>query len=186
MTKIGLVPVIMLFTYALQAQDFASIKLKKSVEIIDQNSFAAESVAISDDGKRLCWIAKARDSKLLIPGEIFVKDDQSIRKVKKGGVFNAFTKCSFDQDNNLVASKLHWRPLALSRTLIMGAIRGDFDPIGYASSISIFDEQDEVIKRLNPKDFGLKNNRIFLKHPRLSPNGEWITFYVKTKKNQGV
>lgn len=170
------------------AQDFAELKLKNSVAIIDQETFGAESVAISDDGSKLCWIAKSRDSKIVIPGDIFVKDfkGEEVRRVKKGSPLNAFTKCSFDQDNNLVASKLHWRPLALSRTIVVGLIRGDFDPIGYVSSITTLDESDKAITVIKPKDLDLKSNRTFLKHPRISPNGQWLTYYLKSKKLEGV
>jgi hypothetical protein len=170
------------------AQEIESIKLSKSVSIIDQKSIAPESVAISDDGSRICWIGKARDSKLVLPSEIFIKVENmhEIQKVHKGGALNAFTKCSFDLNNNLVTSKLHWRPLALSRSVINGVMKGDMDPVGYASSISIFNEIEKNIKTIFPKDLGIKTNTTFLKHARISPNGEWLTFYLDSKKLKGI
>lgn len=167
---------------------FDSIKIKSGIEVINDTSFAPESVAVSDDGSRICWIAKSKDSKLVIPGDVFIKDmsTKKITQADKGGAFNAFTKCSFDEQNNLVTSKLHWRPLALTRTIVMGLIRGDFDPIGYVSSISTLDDSFEVINNIRPKSLGLKSNRIFLKHPRFSPDGKWLTYYLKTKKLEGV
>ncbi len=166
-----------------------SIKLKKGIELIDNTTFGAESVAISDDGKKVCWIAKSKDSKIVIPSEVYFKDLGSDKAIKadKHGALNAFTKCSFDQDGELVTSKLHWRPLALTRTIVMGLIRGDFDPIGYVSSITTMDHTGNIINEIKPKHLELKSNRIFLKHPRYSPDGKWLTYYLKHgKKIEGV
>ena len=166
-----------------------SIKLSKGIELLDNSTFGAESVAISDDGKQICWIAKAKDSKIVIPSEVYFKDIDSdqAQKADKHGALNAFTKCSFDRDGALVTSKLHWRPLALTRTIVMGLIRGDFDPIGYVSSITSMDHSGKVFTQIKPKDLGLKSNRIFLKHPRYSPDGKWLTYYLKHgKKIEGV
>lgn len=190
MLKLAVIPaVVLLLSPITWATEFESIKIKKGIEIINQTSFGAESVAVSDDGSKLCWIAKSRDSKIVIPGDIFMRDlnDDAVKRAKKGGALNAFTKCSFDEKNNLVTSKLHWRPLALTRTIVTGLISGDMDPKGFVSSISIFDEDSKKVRDIRPKSLGLKSNRIFLKHPRVSPNGEWITYYLKHgKKIQGV
>jgi len=171
------------------AQDIPSIKLEKSVEIVNQNTFAVESVAISDDGSRLCWVGKSKDSKLVMPSEIFIKREEQdeVIKADKGWILNAFTKCSFDNHNNLVTSKLHWRPLALSRTLLSGIITGDLDPVGYVTSITTYDmEQKNKQQSILPKDMGFNSNGVFLKHPRVSPNGEWLTFYLYSEKLQGI
>ncbi len=171
------------------AKGISSISINEGIEVINDSSFAAESVAISDDGKQVCWIAKNKDSKIVIASDVYYKNinETEVHQLDKHGLLNAFTKCSFDQDGNLVTSKLHWRPLALSRTIIVGLIRGDFDPIGYASSITTMDHSDKVLNVIKPKSLELKSNRIFLKHPRYSPDGKWLTYYLKHgKKIEGV
>lgn len=171
------------------AKDFKSISINSGINILNDTSFSAESVAISDDGEKICWIAKSKDSKIVIPSDVFYKNinDTQVSRLEKNGFLNAFTKCSFDQDNNLVTSKLHWRPLALSRTLFVGLLKGDFDPIGYASSVTKMSADQEVLSVIKPKELGLKSNRIFLKHPRFSPDGKWLTYYLKHgKKLEGV
>ena len=171
------------------AKGFKSISVNDGIEVLNNRSFSAESVAISDDGEKICWIAKSKDSKIVIPSDVFYRDlgDKKVKRLDKHGFLNAFTKCSFDQDNNLVTSKLHWRPLALSRTIIMGLLKGEFDPIGYASSITKMDENQKVLSAIMPKSLDLKSDRIFLKHPRYSPDGKWLTYYLKHgKKLEGV
>ncbi len=171
------------------AKGFDSISVNEGIEVINDTSFSAESVAISDDGKEVCWIAKKKDSKIVIASDVFYKkfNSQSVSRLDKHGILNAFTKCSFDSEGNLVTSKLHWRPLALSRTIVVGLIRGDFDPIGYASSVTTMDHSNKVLEVIKPKSLGLKSNRIFLKHPRYSPDGKWLTYYLSHgKKTKGV
>lgn len=177
-----------IFSSSLFAQDQKGLLLKNSVEIIDKDSIGAESVSISDDGSRLCWIAKPYDSKLVIPSQIYIKEmnTQKTKNVSRGGLLNIFVKCSFGIDNDLVTSKLHYRPLALSRSVIEGLKTKDLEPVGYVSSVTIFNGQGKVVKKIKPKDIGLENNMIFLKHPRISPDGLWLTFYLEDKSAQGI
>jgi hypothetical protein len=189
MFKLNLTALILLpfFSFAFEA---ASLVLKNSVEIIDQSTFAPESVSISDDGTLVCWIGKEQNSKLVIPSELYFKqlNSETIVKFKKGNMLNAFTKCSFDHQNNLVTSKLHWKFGALQKTLISGLFTGELEPKGYNTSISVYNQAFETILRLNPKNMGFNSNRVYIKHPRFSPDGKWVAFYLynKDKEVSGV
>lgn len=76
-----------------------------------------------------------------------------------------------------MASELAYRPLAITKTLIKRKKTGEFIPTGYVSLINTYVGSKRGSK-IKPKQLGHKRNFEFIKHPRISPNGEWLTYYT--------
>lgn len=172
------------FNTQLSAQEIKLLKLESSVEVVNQKiSIDNESVSISDDGRYLCWIGNMLNSTLEKPSDIFFKEinNPQIKRMNRPNDLDAFVKCSFDKMNNVVASKLHWNAAKSKEVNQEGKKIQSYD-----TSISIFNLNNQLIKLIAPKDLGFFDNSIYLKHPRVSPNGEWITFYLEEKKLQGI
>jgi hypothetical protein len=165
------------------AFNYEKVKVKKGIELIDESTFAIESIAVSNDGSKLCWLGKGKDKDYLYPGTVFqkqLKNDkwQTTTKLKKKGrMLNIFSKCSFDTKGNLMTSELAWRPGAIIKTVINKSKTGVFTPKGYVSKITAYKNGKRILN-LKARTLGHKKNTEFIKHPRLSPNGKWLTYYI--------
>jgi hypothetical protein len=168
------------------ANKYLKIKVSKGIALVDGNKNDIESVSVSDDGSRICWIGKNTTRKSSYPIDLYVKEtglkssDQPKKLDKK--FLNAFTKCAFDTNNNVLTSELKYRPFAITATLVSSLITGDFEPKLYNSVLRTYDPvTNERISEISPKDLGLKSNKEFIKHPRVSPDGSMITYYTMGK-----
>ena len=168
------------------ASEYSKLKLDKGISLVDGNKNDIESVSVSDDGSKICWIGKNTTRKTSYPIDLYVKNtglsaaDQP-KKLDKC-LLNAFTKCAFDNSNNILTSELKYRPMAITTTLVSSLINGDFEPKLYHSVLRTYDPNtDERLSEISPKDLGLKSNKEFIKHPRVSPDGSMITYYTMGK-----
>lgn len=115
------------------AYKYKKLKLKEEITLVDENVFDIESVAVSNDGQRICWIGKPKNKDWQYPADIFMKQTSAKttdmpRKLKKSKRLNAFSKCAFNNEGNILASELFWRPLAITSSLIHSLRNGDFEP----------------------------------------------------------
>lgn len=165
------------------AFNYEKLKVQTGVTLVDGNLFAVESIAVSTDGQRLCWIGKESSKKWKYPVDIFMKNADSTAstrptKIKKHSL-NAFSKCAFDNDGNILASELVYRPFAITVTLVNSLITGDFEPKKYKSVLTTYDyERNEKIDTLTATQIGQKSTKEFIKHPRISPDNNWLTYYT--------
>lgn len=85
------------------AFEYEDLKVKKGVELIDDTTYGVESVAVSNDGSKLCWIGKTTANKLVYPADIILKEKKdgqwqaSTKHKKKLKKMNLFSKCSFNE-----------------------------------------------------------------------------------------
>jgi len=165
------------------AFEYEKINVKKDTTLVDDNLNDIDSVAVSDDGNQICWIGKETKRKSSYPINLYFKDTSSKvsekpTKIKKA-LLNAFTKCAFDNIGNIMTSELKWRPGAIVNTLYHSYRTGDFEPKTYQSVLRIYDTQtNSVISEVNALELGQKSKKEFIKHPRVSPDGKWVTFYT--------
>lgn len=166
------------------AFDYEKIKVKSGVTLVDGNVFDVESVAVSNDGQRVCWIGKAKNKKWQYPTDIFIKDADELAKtlpikLKKSKRLNAFSKCAFNNDGNIMTSELFYKPFAITASLYHSLTTGDFEPKKYHSYMAIYDYvTKDRLDLITPVGIGHENNKEFLKHPRMSPDNNWMVYYT--------
>lgn len=166
------------------AYDYDKIKVKSGVTLVDGNIYDVESIAVSNGGDKLCWIGKSKNKKWQYPIDIFVKNtsessSERPRKLYKSRRLNAYTKCAFNNEDNVMTSELLYKPFAITATLYHSLVTGDFEPKRYHSYMSTYDyETNERLGLLTPIGIGHENNREFLKHPRMSPDNNWMVYYT--------
>lgn len=171
------------FVSATTAFDYSKINIKDGLSLLDGNMNDIDSVAVSNDGNQICWIGKKTTNKLLYPVNLYVKDvsESAVISPKKINKFllNAFTKCAFDEKGNIVSSALKYRPFSIMATVIGSLRTGDYEPKLFRSSMRIFDKNTfSMLEDLNAVDMGQTSMKAYIKHPRVSPDGRWITYYT--------
>lgn len=165
------------------AFNYKKLKVNTDVTLIDGHLHGVESIAVSTDGQRLCWIGKESRRRWKYPIDIFMKDTDSssstrARKLKRHAL-NAYSKCTFDNNGNILASELIYRPFAIVSTLISSFITGDFEPKKYKSVLTTHDyERNVKTNSFTAIHIGQKSNKEFIKHPRISPDNNWLTYYT--------
>jgi hypothetical protein len=163
---------------------YKKLEISQKAILVDGNKNDIESVAVSKDGALLCWIGKTSNKKWVYPIDAFIKEShkdssEQPRKVKKSSALNAFSKCTFDENNNILMSELFYRPLAITTTLIHSLRTGDFEPQKYNSYLVTYDSNNLArLSIIQPKQLDHKSNKEFLKHPHISPDGKWMTYYT--------
>jgi hypothetical protein len=121
------------------------------------------------------------------PTDMYIKDltkNDSGTKLKKP-LLNIFVKGSFTPSGEIVACELEYRFGAITKSTWGFFRTGEWEPLGYHSVISFY---KDGVKRLtyDAKDFGLPKGT-FLEHPRVSPDGRFLTFYTQSAANvQGI
>lgn len=165
------------------AYDYEKINIKNHTELVDGNLNDIDSVAVSDDGNQICWIGKDTNRKSTYPINLYVKDTSlsvsaKPQKIKKA-LLNAFTKCAFDHHGNIITSELKWRPGAIVNTLYHSYRSGDFEPKTYQSILRTYDiNTNQLVSEVDAIKLGQNSKKEFIKHPRVSPDGKWVTFYT--------
>lgn len=166
------------------AFSYKKLKVKTGVSLVDGNVFDVESVAVSNDGERVCWIGKSKNKKWQYPVDIFVKDanESSVvmpRKLKKSKKLNAFSKCAFNNEGNIMTSELYYKPFAITASLFHSLRTGDFEPKKYHSYMATYDYvTNDRLDLITPVGIGHEDNKEFLKHPRMSPDNNWMVYYT--------
>jgi hypothetical protein len=157
--------------------------------LIEQKGYVPESPVVSDDESKIVWIGNNISSRLP-PADMFIKDLTSsapatvVHKSLRQSL-NVFVKGSFTPSGTLIACELEYRPGAITRSVIEYARTGEWEPKGYHSVISFY-ENGVKVKALDASEFGLPNGT-FLEHPRVSPDEQWITFYTQSSTTtQGI
>jgi hypothetical protein len=170
---------------------YDSKKIKDGTSVIDIKGHALESPVVSSDGKRMIVVGSPFSEKFPAT-QIFIKDltnpnDVGI-KLKKP-LLNIFVKGSFipnaeyiaGAEGGMVVCELKWKFGAIIKYLLKRP-EGE----AYHSIISVFDKSGNRLKEFSPADFGLPKTT-FLEHPRVSPDGRFMTFYTQSSKEiQGV
>ncbi len=191
-----LLPIIFLLSFAGHASEevglantYKKLKIESGLTLVDGHKNDIESVSVSGDSSKICWIGKDSTRKTQYPIEIYSKDtgispEELPSKLKKTKL-NAYTKCAFDNENNILTSELRYRPLAITATLISSLLTGDFEPKKYHSVLRTYDSRTNTrLESLSPVELGQLSKKEFIKHPRVSPDGSMITYY--TMGNYGV
>jgi hypothetical protein len=169
------------------AYDIKKIKINEGIKLISGATFDVESPAISNNGDRLCYIDKLKDSKIIYPVEIYTMELGrngkwgNKRRIQKEKKFDAFSKCAFDENDDILASELKYRfwSFSMTRSLWHSIRNGDFEPKGYDSYITSYRFSDlEKTNTIKPKEMGFSSDKEFIKHPRVSPDGNWMTYYT--------
>jgi Tol biopolymer transport system component len=148
------------------------------ISVVEMKGKVLESPVVSPDGRTLIAIS---DMAGKAPTDIIVKDlgnnkDKGDKLDKP--LMNLFIKGAFvGNKDKIVACELEWTLKALPLTVMNHFKTGEWDPIGYNPMISFY-ERGQRISTMTAKDFGLPK-KTFLEHPRVSPDGNWMTFYVQ-------
>jgi hypothetical protein len=163
---------------------YKAIKIAEGLELVDGSKFGIESPAVSDDGSEVCFIGKNKNRSYVYPVNVYTKKtnvDSSAVKVRKK-ILNVITKCAYDSNGDLLLSELKYRPFAISASLIYSLKHDDFEPKRYHSVVSLYRKNSKdkykKVEELNALNLDQNHKREFIKHPRISPNGEWVTFYT--------
>jgi hypothetical protein len=157
--------------------------------LVDQKGFAVESPVVSDDESKLIYIGNSLSSRMP-PNDLFIKDLTSTSEataIKKPLLrkLNIFVKGSFTPNGGIIACELDYRFGAITRTTVNYFRNHQWDPKGYHSVISFY-ENGKRVKTLDAKDFGLPDGT-FLEHPRVSSDNRYIAFYIQgDASNQGI
>jgi Tol biopolymer transport system component len=164
--------------------NYSKIKISEGIELVDGSKFGVESPAVSNDGTEVCFVGKKKDKDYVYPVSIYTKKIGSkvdATKVRKK-ILNVMSKCAYDSEGRLLVSELKYSPFAISASLIYSLRNNDFEPKRYRSVVSFYKKDDKSkykkISQIKSVDLGQNHKREFIKHPRVSPNGEWITFYT--------
>lgn len=179
---------ILLVNQCLMAIEYIPLKIdEKHLSVITQKSHQAESVVVSGDESQICWNGSPTDSKLP-PREIYVKQlgissPEQMLKKKKTNFLSFFTKCSFDPQNKLVTDELEYHPGAILWTTAGYIFTKDWEPKGYHSTVSIYN-QGKKEQEYDSHHFGIDSS-VVIEHPRVSPNGQFLSFYLENNENKG-
>ncbi len=162
---------------------------EKETSLLLTRGHAIESPVLSDDGSKLAYIGSKLGEKLPA-SDLFIMNldsDEVASTVKKGLTrpLNIFVKGAFTSAGALVACELEYRPGAITRTTIDYFKTKEWEPKGYHSVISFY-ENNKRVKTYSAREFGLPKGT-FLEHPRVSPDQRWLTFYTQSsEKTQGI
>ena len=177
------------------AINYNKVKIEKGVDLYDSPGVhAVESPEVSDDLDLMIEIGN-RFSEKLPPTDVAIRDMKTGKVTfLKRNLLNIFVKAAFIENapagaffakGDIVACQLNWRPFSITRSLINLWREGEWAPIGYHSVLSFYHE-GKLIKALDAKAFNLKPGT-FLEHPRVSPDGNYLTFYTQGEvATQGI
>lgn len=201
MKNFKIIPIVFLFSFTqnlafakddevILANKYKKLVIKDLPEFITDKGGAPEAVSLNHDGTQFGYIAAAMESTKLYPANLYLYSDetQEVKKFnKRGKILNIETTLTYTHDNQLVVSELEYRPFSITKTIAKVIQGEEIFPHGYHSAIKFYQPNGKKIKELSAKDLGLKSNQEFLQHPRISPNGEWMTFYIKgVIENPGI
>lgn len=163
------------------------LKLDSGIELFTNQTTEPSALALNDDGSRIYWIAKKSAKSLLEPIDIFTSSTEISQvlpvRIKRGfaDLYTAVAPLDHTSDE-VVVNKENYTLGAITRTLIHRLLTGDDTPKGYKSCIEIKNvKTNKTNRKLCGSDFGLKQE--LLAHARVSPDKNWLTFYLKGAKN---
>lgn len=167
--------------------EVSKLKLDTGIEIFTHNTTEPSALAVNEDGTRIYWIAKKSKKSLLEPIDIFYSstDINNVFPVRiKRGFGDLYTAVApiVDSEDEVVIDHENYTLGAITRTILHRLITGDDTPKGYRSCIDIRNvKSNKSVKELCAKELGLKKE--LLAHARISPDKNWLTFYLKGEKN---
>ncbi|MBC7539131.1 MAG: hypothetical protein H7281_09935 [Bacteriovorax sp.] len=165
----------------------SKLKLDTGIEIFTSNTTDPSALAVNDDGSRIYWIAKKSKKSLLEPIDVFYSttDINNVNPIRiKRGFGDLYTAVSpiVGTEDDVVVNHENYTVGAIIRTVLHKLITKDDTPKGYKSCIDIRNvKTNKSVKNLCAVDLGLKQE--LLAHARVSPDKNWLTFYLKGEKN---
>jgi hypothetical protein len=180
MKKIVKSSVILFSTLAISTGAYAKVDVSQDVEIFSEKTKDPEALTVSPDGKTLFWIARKSQTTKLEAIDAWYSDTTNINETKINRPFlNIYTMASYGGEDKMIIDHEYGRFVALMKTLYAKYVQKKDEPVGYKSCIDILDiKTSKVEKKLCPKDLGLENDEL-VAHARMSPDHNWITFYIK-------
>lgn len=166
------------------ANKYKKLEIKEIPLFITSLGGAPEAVSLNHDGSQFGYIAAGFESTKLYPSNLYLHhfEKEETKKFNKRGKFlNIETTLTYMPNNTLVVSELEYRPLSIIKTLAKVVQGEEIFPHGYHSALKFYAHNGKKIKEYSAKDLGLSSNKEFIQHPRISPNGKWLTFYIKGK-----
>ncbi len=161
----------------------AKIKIENNVQIFSEKTKDPQAITVSPNGDRVFWIARKSQKTKLEAIDAWYSDTQVVEEKKLDRPFlNIYTMASNIDENRVLIDHEYGGVVSLIKTLYAKFVLKSEEPKGYKSCIDLYNlPNKKVEKKLCPKDFGLKNE--LLAHARISPDLNWITFYIKGAKN---
>lgn len=148
----------------------------KYVTLIDNKLSHFENPALSDDGKNLAVIGsflRAIERSSIFP-YVYEKDENGCFQRKKGSIAKskgrAHIGASFKGENN---------------EMMYTSIRKYLGRYGIAFYSKNKKGKYKQEKIMYPEDFGFDEN-VILNHPKMSPDGNWLTFYTRDTDKRGI
>ncbi len=161
------------------------IKIDTGVELFTDKTTEPSALAVSEDGSRIYWIAKKSKHSLLQPIDVWhssTNEANPVRITRRGGdIYSAVSPVVGTDDEIVTNHEIHGFG-AVIRTIIHQLIHKDDTPQGYKSCIDFRNTMtNKSTKLLCAKELGIKEE--MLDHARLSPDKNWLTFYLKGASN---
>ncbi len=161
------------------------IKIDTGVELFTNQTSEPSALAVNDDGSEIFWIAKKSKHSFLQPIDVWHSSTRDVNpeRIKRGfgDIYSAASPIVGNENEVLTNHEIHGFG-SIVRTIIHQLITKDDTPQGYNSCIDIRDAgTNQSIKLLCAKELGIKKE--MLDHARLSPDKNWLTFYLKGASN---
>jgi len=173
------------------AIDYKKIKIKNT-KLINEKKFEVDSVSVSNDGQKVCWVGKGHNIKQIPRNTVYFTDltkpKIKLQKVPKRTPLDAHVRCTYDINDELIVSELTYKFGALVRTFLYMSRTGEYEPYGFNGNFSTYSKRlnkkgkkSKKLKRthrIRPLSLGHSRNTLYIKHPKVHPSGEWIVYYT--------